>query len=41
MATVTALRPGTYGFPVTIRKRYENYIGGEWVSPCRGSTSRT
>jgi aldehyde dehydrogenase len=36
MATITALRPGSYGFPVSIRKRYENYIGGEWVAPASG-----
>ena len=34
---MTALRPGTYGFPVTIRKQYQNYIGGEWVAPASGS----
>src|SRR6201985_419065 len=37
MATVTALRPGTYGFPVNIRKQYQNYIGGEWTKPASGS----
>ena len=37
MATVTALRPGTYGFPVSIRKQYQNYIGGEWTKPASGS----
>jgi aldehyde dehydrogenase len=37
MATVTALRPGTYGFPVTIRKQYQNFIGGEWTKPASGS----
>src|SRR5271169_280623 len=36
MATMTALQPGTYGFPVSIKKRYENYIGGEWVAPLSG-----
>src|SRR6201997_3900748 len=36
MATVSALRPGSYGFPVSIRKRYENYIGGAWVAPKSG-----
>jgi aldehyde dehydrogenase len=36
MATITALRPGSYGFPVSIRKRYENYIGGKWVAPKSG-----
>jgi aldehyde dehydrogenase len=37
MATVTALRPGTYGFPVSIRKQYQNYIGGEWTKPASGT----
>ncbi|RRA49113.1 aldehyde dehydrogenase [Acidipila sp. EB88] len=33
---MTALRPGTYGFPVTIRDQYQNYIGGKWVAPSSG-----
>src|SRR6202453_2365978 len=36
MATMTALQPGTYGFPVSIKKKYGNYIGGEWVAPLSG-----
>jgi len=36
MATITALRPGSYGFPVSIRKQYQNYIGGEWLKPASG-----
>jgi aldehyde dehydrogenase len=36
MATMTALRPGSYGFPVSIRPRYDNFIGGEWVAPASG-----
>jgi aldehyde dehydrogenase len=36
MATITALRPGSYGFPVSIKKQYQNYIGGEWVKPASG-----
>jgi aldehyde dehydrogenase len=36
MATMTALRPGSYGFPVSIRPRYDNFIGGEWVAPSSG-----
>ena len=36
MATMTALRPGAYGFPVSIRPRYDNFIGGEWVAPASG-----
>ncbi len=37
MATMTALQPGAYGFPVSIRARYENFIGGEWVPPSSGT----
>src|SRR6202453_64867 len=37
MATMTALQPGTYGFPVSIKKKYGNYIGGEWVAPLSGT----
>jgi aldehyde dehydrogenase len=36
MATMTALCPGEYGFPVSIRPRYDNFIGGEWVAPALG-----
>ncbi len=36
MATPTALQPGTYGFPVTLRTQYGNYIGGRWVEPSSG-----
>jgi aldehyde dehydrogenase len=36
MATMSAIQPGSYGFPVTIRKRYDNFIGGEWVAPLSG-----
>src|SRR3984893_11389581 len=36
MATMSAIQPGSYGFPVNIRKRYDNYIGGEWVAPLSG-----
>ncbi len=36
MATTTALQPGTYGFPVSIRNQYENYIGGRWIAPASG-----
>lgn len=36
MATMTALRPGLFGFPVSIKTRYNNFIGGEWVPPASG-----
>ena len=37
MATATAIQPGTYGFPVEIRRQYQNFIGGEWVAPASGT----
>jgi aldehyde dehydrogenase len=36
MATMTAIQPGTFGFPVSIRKQYGNYIGGKWTEPASG-----
>ncbi|MEO6806264.1 MAG: aldehyde dehydrogenase [Edaphobacter sp.] len=36
MATMSAIQPGSYGFPVTLRKRYDNFIGGEWAAPLSG-----
>src|SRR5712671_4659828 len=36
MATMSAIQPGSYGFPVNLKKRYDNYIGGEWVAPLSG-----
>jgi aldehyde dehydrogenase len=32
----TAMEPGAYGFPVKIKARYDNYIGGRWVAPASG-----
>jgi aldehyde dehydrogenase len=37
MATIPAVRPGAYGFPVIIRKQYQNFIGGEWTKPASGN----
>ena len=37
MATIPAIRPGAYGFPVSIRKQYQNYIGGAWTEPASGA----
>ncbi len=36
MATMTSLQPGTHSFPLSLRKRYSNYIGGAWVAPSSG-----
>ncbi|RXH55200.1 Aldehyde dehydrogenase [Granulicella sibirica] len=36
MATLTAVHPGVFGYPVSIRKQYQNFIGGEWVAPASG-----
>jgi aldehyde dehydrogenase len=30
------LEPGRFGFAVNFKKRYGNYIGGEWVAPAKG-----
>ena len=30
------LEPGRFGFPVSFKKRYGNYINGEWVAPAKG-----
>ncbi len=31
-----AIQPGSYGFPVQLKKRYDNYIGGRWTPPASG-----
>ena len=36
-APASKVAPGTYGFPVQIRKQYGNYIGGAWVAPASGT----
>jgi aldehyde dehydrogenase len=30
------LEPGKFGFPVNFKKRYANFIGGQWVEPAKG-----
>jgi len=35
-AAVSQIQPGSYGFPVPFKKRYANYIGGEWIAPASG-----
>ncbi len=34
---VTAIEPGKYGYPVEFKRRYGNYIGGEWAAPESGN----
>ena len=34
--TMTKVQPGAYGFPVSLKKRYDNYIGGKWTPPVSG-----
>ncbi len=29
---------GQYGFPLKLKARYDNFIGGEWVAPASGIT---
>lgn len=37
MATTSLqIDPGLYGHPISFRKRYGNFIGGEWVDPVGG-----
>ena len=35
------LEPGRFGFAVNFKKRYGNFIGGEWIPLSRASTSTT
>ena len=37
--TTTYPVPGTYGSPVELKARYENFIGGYWVAPIDGEYS--
>jgi aldehyde dehydrogenase len=37
--TTTYPVPGTYGSPVELKARYENFIGGHWVAPIDGQYS--
>ena len=37
--TTTYPVPGTYGSPVELKARYENFIGGHWVAPINGEYS--
>jgi aldehyde dehydrogenase len=37
--TTTYSVPGTYGSPVELKSRYENFIGGHWVAPIDGQYS--
>lgn len=30
------IQPGEYGFPLKLKPRYENFIGGDWVAPVDG-----
>ena len=36
LTPTTSVQPGSYGFPVNLKTRYDNYIGGRWVSPANG-----
>ncbi|AMO46584.1 Aldehyde dehydrogenase B [Enterobacter sp. FY-07] len=31
-----SIQPGKYGFPLTLKARYDNFIGGDWVAPVAG-----
>ncbi len=30
------IHPGEYGYPLTLKSRYDNFIGGDWVAPVGG-----
>src|SRR4051812_18696965 len=32
----TRVAPGSYGYPLQLKKRYDNYIGGKWTPPASG-----
>jgi hypothetical protein len=32
----TRIQPGEYGFPLKLKARYDNFIGGDWVAPADG-----
>jgi aldehyde dehydrogenase len=36
LLTATTIEPGKFGTPVAFKKRYGNFIGGEWVKPAKG-----
>ena len=31
-----SIQPGKYGFPLALKARYDNFIGGDWVAPVAG-----
>jgi aldehyde dehydrogenase len=33
---IETLAPGKFGTPVAFKKRYGNFVGGEWVGPAKG-----
>ncbi len=37
MATIPQVHPGKYGYPVEFKKRYSNFINGQWTSPEAGN----
>ena len=32
----TRIYPGEYGYPLKLKARYDNFIGGDWVAPVDG-----
>ena len=32
----TRLHPGEYGYPLKLKPRYDNFIGGNWIAPVDG-----
>ncbi|MBP6345940.1 MAG: acetaldehyde dehydrogenase ExaC [Neisseriaceae bacterium] len=34
---MSRIHPGSYGLPLQLKQRYENFIGGKWVAPVQGA----
>ncbi|MGT3733606.1 aldehyde dehydrogenase family protein, partial [Salmonella enterica subsp. enterica serovar Typhi] len=32
----TRIQPSEYGYPLKLKARYDNFIGGDWVAPADG-----
>ncbi|WP_297203117.1 aldehyde dehydrogenase family protein [uncultured Pluralibacter sp.] len=35
-SSTTGIQPGTYGYSLNLKPRYDNFIGGEWIAPASG-----
>ncbi len=37
----TRIYPGEYGYPLKLKARYDNFIGGDWVARWTASITKT